>query len=123
VIEPEDGHWTDTGTRTARVVRAVNHPALGVNWDPCNALLAGEIPYPDGYAALRGLVRHVHFKDVLRHTAGPEFVTEGEIDWRGQLAALAADGYQGCISVETHRRPKIAAAKEGFDFLKQVLSA
>jgi hypothetical protein len=26
------------------------------------------------------------------------------IDWRGQLAALRRDGYQGAISLETHWR-------------------
>jgi sugar phosphate isomerase/epimerase len=24
------------------------------------------------------------------------------VDWKGQLAALAADGYQGIVSLETH---------------------
>jgi sugar phosphate isomerase/epimerase len=27
---------------------------------------------------------------------------EGRIDWKGQIGALAADGYKGWLSLETH---------------------
>lgn len=123
-IETEDGFWADTGAHTAQVVRAINHPALGVNWDPGNAFFAGDTPYPAGYEAVRGLVRHVHFKDALRDTAGrPHYVAEGQIDWAGQIKALAADGYDGYISIETHIRPKVAAARAALERLRRLIAA
>ncbi len=123
-IETEDGFWADTGAHTAQIVRVVNHPALGVNWDPGNAFFAGDEPYPIGYAAVRGLVCHVHFKDALRDAQGrPHYVVEGQIDWAGQIKALAADSYDGYISIETHIRPKVAAARAALERLRSLIAA
>jgi sugar phosphate isomerase/epimerase len=123
-VENEEGFWGDTGTRTADLVRTIGNPALGVNWDPGNAYCAGDEPFPDGYEAVRDLVRHVHFKDARRDADGTaEFVAAGEIDWAGQIAALAADGYDGFISVETHLRPKVGAARELLDRLQRLIAA
>jgi len=122
-IENEDGFWPDTGVRTAAVVRAIGHPALGVNWDPGNAFFAGEEPYPVGYAAVRGLVQHVHFKDAHRDLLGqPQCVIEGQIDWDGQIRALFDDGYAGYISIETHVRPKVAAAHVELERLRGMIA-
>ena len=123
-LENEDGFWADTGARTAGIVRAVNHPALGVNWDPGNAFFAGDEPYPDGYRQVRGLVRHVHFKDARRDKAGlPCYAVDGQIDWPGQLQALAADGYDGWISIETHMRPKVRAGRASLERLSGLVNA
>lgn len=123
-IEVEAGFWADTGRNAARVVEGVNHPALGINWDPANAYVAGDTPYPKGYEAVRQYISHVHFKDIERATNGDfRFVVKGEIDWSGQIHALAQDGYQGYISVETHMAPKINAARGLTERLQQLLEA
>ncbi len=111
VIEVEAGFWADTGTHTAELVRAVNQPALRVNWDPGNAIVAGDTPYPDGYEAVREYVSHVHFKDVIMEQGEVRYAVNGQIDWTGQIRALAADGYSGFISVEPHMQPKVASAQ------------
>lgn len=124
VVETEDGFWADTGAHTAELMRAVNHPALRVNWDPANSFCARDEPYPAGYAAVRGWVRHVHFKDARRNSAGQaEYVARGQIDWTGQIQALAADGYQGHISIETHLRPKLAEARSALQRLQALLDS
>jgi sugar phosphate isomerase/epimerase len=90
------------------LLEAVDHPALRVIWDPANALVAGETPYPDGYRAIPiARIVHVHAKDCTVAGHVPTFGPLGEmgpdgVDWRGQLAALARDGYRGAISLETH---------------------
>ena len=124
-IEVEDGTFADTGAHTAEILQAVDHPALAVNWDPGNAVVSGENPYPDGYAAVRGYVRHVHFKDVVhdRDTGEFRYVVSGEIDWEGQIRALARDGYAGAVSIETHRGPKVRSAREALERLRQLLAA
>ena len=66
-VENESGFWADTGERTAQMIRTINHPCLVVNWDPANAFFEGDTPYPDGYEHLKGLVRHVHFKDAVKN--------------------------------------------------------
>ncbi len=122
VIEVEADYWADTGAHTAAIMRAIDHPALGVNWDPGNALVAGDVPYPDGYEAARQFIKHVHFKDV---TFGPDgsyrYVIEGEIDWVGQIEALAGDGYKGFISIETHMAPKVRSASAMITRLRHLL--
>jgi sugar phosphate isomerase/epimerase len=80
---------------------------LQLIWDPANALVAGETPFPEGYAKLpASRIAHVHAKDcrVTGHT--PEWVElgTGSIDWTGQIAALHRDGYRGWFSLETHWR-------------------
>jgi sugar phosphate isomerase/epimerase len=123
-IEVEQGYWADTGASTAELVKTVNRPSLGVNWDPANAFEAGDIPFPDGYGAVRQFVRHVHFKDIRRSPQGrPVYAVEGQIDWSGQIKALAQDGYQGYISVETHLQPKVSSARRMTSRLQELMSA
>jgi sugar phosphate isomerase/epimerase len=120
VLENEAGFWADTGSRTAEIVRAVNHPGLAVNWDPGNAFFAGDCPFPDGYQAVRDLVRHVHVKDARRGPDGSlEYVSQGDIRWSEQIQALMEDGYSGYLSVETHLAPKVAEAQSSVQRLRK----
>lgn len=124
VVENEDGFWADTGTHSAQIMRAIHHPALGINWDPANAFFAGDEPYPLGYEKVREWIRHVHFKDARRDSDGTlRYVAEGQVDWAGQIRALSADGYDGFVSVETHIRPKVAAARNSLGRLRMLIVA
>lgn len=122
VVEVEEDFWADTGQRTAAMMAALDHPALGVNWDPGNAFMAGDTPYPDGYEVVRPWVRHVHFKDAEIDSQGQRrYAVNGQIDWTGQIQALARDGYNGYISVESHMRPKVKVAQEELARLRQLI--
>ena len=126
-LENEHACYLGTGEETARVLRAVNSPALKAVWDPGNAFCAGETPYPDGYEAIREFVAHVHLKDPVRTAGGFEFVRmgEGAIDYMGQLRALEAGGYKDFLSLETHYKPGGVAengSRECFVSLKEMLA-
>ncbi|HTU34754.1 MAG TPA: sugar phosphate isomerase/epimerase family protein [Candidatus Acidoferrum sp.] len=104
-LENEHACNIATAAESARILDMVKRPNLMLVWDPANAYVAGEIPFPDGYNLLPpGRIVHVHAKDceVFNHT--PEWGPLGTraIDWKGQIAALLADGYQGYLSLETH---------------------
>jgi L-ribulose-5-phosphate 3-epimerase len=104
-LENEHACNISTAAETARVLAAIDHPNLKVVWDPANAFLSGEIPFPDGYRLLpANRIVHVHAKDCFvrdhRPVWGP--LGEGGVDWNGQIEALYADGYRGYISLETH---------------------
>jgi len=106
-IENEHACNLGTAAEAARLLARVPHPALQLIWDPANALVAGETPFPEGYDRLpASRIAHVHAKDcrVTGHT--PEWVElgTGSIDWSGQIAALRRDGYRGWFSLETHWR-------------------
>ncbi len=104
-LENEHACNIATGAETARVLDAIRHPNLKVVWDPCNALVSGENPFPEGYRRMAAdRIVHVHAKDCFVNNHTPTFGALGEcgIDWRGQIRALVSDGYKGYISLETH---------------------
>jgi len=124
LIETEEGFWADTGERSAALVERAGAPFLAINWDPANALIEGDIPFPNGYAALKHLVRNVHFKDARRYPDGSwELLAEGDVDWAGQIAALAADGYDGFIAVEPHLSPSVASTRNALARLRMLIEA
>lgn len=106
-----------TGAETRDLMLAVNSPALRVIWDIGNALVSGEPrPYPDGYAAVRPWIVHVHVKDALRQPDGSSAwrpIGGGQVDYAGQLAALDRDGYRGVIALETHYQPAGGSKEQG----------
>lgn len=123
-IEVEDEYWADTGARAAELVKRIGHPNLSINWDPGNAYVAGDEPYPTGYQAVRPYVRHVHFKDARRSPDGKySWAVQGDIDWAGQIRALVADGYDGYVSVEPHLQPKVSSAQAELERLHSLLAA
>jgi sugar phosphate isomerase/epimerase len=124
LVETEEGFWADTGARSAALIERVGNLSLGINWDPANALIEGDVPFPDGYAAVRRHVRNVHFKDARRYADGSwELLAEGDVDWRGQIAALHADSYPGVIAVEPHLAPSVASTRAALDRLNSLIKA
>lgn len=104
-LENEHACNIATAKETARVLAALDHPNLQVVWDPANAYISGENPFPTGYRVLAPRrIAHVHAKDCRLDGHRPIWGALGEcdVDWRGQIDALEADGYKGYINLETH---------------------
>jgi sugar phosphate isomerase/epimerase len=115
----------ETGQETApalvRLLRKLNRPNVGVNFDPANMIL-----YDKGnpIAALRVLgpwIRQVHIKDARRTkvpgTWGEEVAAgTGEVDWPAFFATLRELNYTGDFVIEreagSQRVADIRAAKE-----------
>jgi L-ribulose-5-phosphate 3-epimerase len=107
IIGLENEHACNVGTalEAGRAIRAVCLSSLQLVWDPANALVAGENPYPQGYGILpHDRIAHVHAKDCHMDGHKPMWGPLGtrSIDWKGQIAALLNDGYNGWLSLETH---------------------
>jgi sugar phosphate isomerase/epimerase len=114
----------ETGQETAPALRQLlqqlNHPNLGVNFDPANMLLYDK---GDPIAALRTLgpwIRQVHIKDARRPKVpdswGEEVVVgTGEVDWPAFFTTLQQVGFKGDLCIEreagTERVADIAAAR------------
>ncbi len=120
VLENEHACYLGTGAEAARVASEINSPAFRLVWDPGNAFHAGELPFPDGYEAVKPYMAHMHIKDarlVETPDSGPQpqwcVIGEGEIDYDGQFAALRRDDYSGWISLETHYVPKTGSGPNG----------
>lgn len=104
-LENEHACNIATGAETRRALDCLKHSNLGVVWDPANAYVSGENPFPAGYAALPAdRIVHVHAKDCHMEGHTPVWGPLGTraIDWKGQIAALLEDGYKGYLSLETH---------------------
>jgi sugar phosphate isomerase/epimerase len=104
-LENEHACNVATGEETAGLLELVSSPELMIVWDPANALVAGEIPFPDGYERLpKRRIVHVHTKDCDMLTGKPEWGPLGtrHILWKEQIARLLEDGYTGYLSLETH---------------------
>ena len=133
-IENEHACCLGTGAQTARVLEEIGSKSVRAIWDPGNALMAGELPYPDGYAAIKDFIVHVHIKDAAVPPGGslPEWtvVGRGAIDYAGQLQALKSSGYTGWLSLETHygghsapdMPPKEASSRACLDGLLKLLA-
>lgn len=92
-------------SETAEALSFIPHPNLKVVWDPANALVAGEDPFPGGYSLLpKDRIVHVHAKDCHMQAGQPVWGPLGtrSVRWKEQIAALRADGYEGYLSLETH---------------------
>jgi L-ribulose-5-phosphate 3-epimerase len=104
-LENEHACNIATGAETRRALDRLKHSNLGVVWDPANAYVSGENPFPAGYGLLPAdRIVHVHAKDCHMEGHTPVWGPLGTraIDWKGQISALLKDGYAGYLSLETH---------------------
>ena len=141
------GHQNVYNVRTLLRLRDAVGETVGANYDPSHLMWMGADPIAAAHA-LDGAVYYVHAKDtridpviagvngVIDTTPGSEFgsrawnyITLGyghdEAWWRAFVAALAAVGYDGVLSIE-HEDPAMSAV-EGVEksvaLLKDVIGA
>ena len=109
-LENEPACYGGRGKDISRILKALNHPNLKTVWDPGNAYVAGEDPFPGGYEAVKDYIVHVHIKDPIQSerdvTSGERKfkfneVGKGIMDFKAQFRALSKH-YDGVLSLETH---------------------
>jgi sugar phosphate isomerase/epimerase len=105
IIENEQSCNTSTAPEAARTLAAV--PPLMLNWDPANAVFAGETDaFPKGWDLLpKDRIQHCHCKNTVHNDAGkPAWspVDIGLVNWPAQFRALKSVGYRNAVSLETH---------------------
>ncbi len=99
----------ETGQETAGELRQflemLNHPAIGVNFDPANMILYDKGEPAEAVAVLAPWIRHVHIKDAIRTkqpgTWGLEVPWgDGEVAAEAFLATLKETGFDGAVAIE-----------------------
>lgn len=104
-LETEGATMVGTAEEARKVMHGLgDSPAIGVTWDPDNALECGESPYPEAYSLIRGRIYHFHVKpDPAKSlsTIGSTSVTYEEV-----LTALRRGGYDGWASIEHWGSPE-----------------
>ena len=117
IIGLENEHACNIGTavESAKILSMLDHPNLQLVWDPANALVGGETPYPFGYDQLpKSRIAHIHVKDCHMEGHTPVWGPVGtrHVDWKGHIAALRRDGYNGWLNLETHWMGSGGATKQ-----------
>ena len=115
----------ETGQETAPVLRQLlrnlNRPNLGVNFDPANMLLYDKGDPVDALQTLGPWIRQIHIKDARRTkvpgTWGEEVVVgSGEVDWPAFFATLDKLKFAGDLVIEreagSQRVADISQAKD-----------
>ena len=99
-LPPKPG-MTRTGesrAETLDVVRALNHPRLGMCWDLGHDYLLGYTELPD--ADFLRAVRHVHIHDINDAREDHFPLIYGNVPWQADLRALARVGFAGTVVME-----------------------
>ena len=103
-----------------KLIDELDAPHLKVLWDPCSSLYCTEIPYPNGYAAIREHIAHVHLKDGVVNLPAATFdfcaMRQGQMEpyYNDIVGALKRDGYDGAISLESVYTPVGGTREDGF---------
>ncbi len=99
----------ETGQETAKCLRdmleELNHPALGINFDPANMILYGKGNPVEAVHLLGRWIRHVHVKDAIATQVPDTWGTEvpwgqGQVGSKSFLDALKAIEYNGVLAIE-----------------------
>ncbi len=99
----------ETGQEAAVDLRefmeTLDHPALGINFDPANMILYDKDDPIDAVHILGPWIKHVHIKDAIRTKECGSWGTEvpwgdGEVNAAAFIKALAAVGFDGAVAIE-----------------------
>ncbi len=99
----------ETGQETAKclcnLLEELNHPALGVNFDPANMILYGKGNTVEAVHMLSRWIKHVHIKDATAAAIPDTWGTEvpwgqGEVGSASFLDTLKTSGYKGVLAIE-----------------------
>lgn len=99
-LETHDS-WCDPAI-VAFIMREVDHPAVGVNWDIMHTVRQGKASMEEAFRVLRPWIRHVHVHDGVNRIDKLRIVPigTGELDHRLVLRLLKTGEFQGFVSGE-----------------------
>lgn len=116
VLESEPTTHSVNCSKIAETVNYINSPCLRALYEPGNNIFGEpyEVPFPDGYNAVKDIFCHVHIKDALLVDGKPEVVAigSGVVDYEGMMREFIASGYEGALVLEPHYKPKGMALTE-----------
>lgn len=120
-LEPlpaEDTNFLNSLEEVARIVRAMDHPALRLILD-VKSMGSEGIPIPDLVRTYGPLAAHFHANDTNRRGPG-----DGETDFLPIFAALKAIDYSGTVSVEVfdYTPDPETIARHSIEYMRRVLA-
>jgi len=122
LVEPEPKLLIENTGQVEAFLARLDSPWLGVNFDIGHFYCVSE-DIPAAVRRLGPAIRHVHLEDIAADRTHYHLIPgRGAIDFPPIFDALAAIGYDGCVTVElyTYEENPIEAAREAFDFAKRL---
>jgi sugar phosphate isomerase/epimerase len=102
LIEPEPGLLIEKSEQFLELMKHIDSPALGLNFDVGHFYCVGEDPVA-AIGQLAAFVRHFHLEDIAATRVHHHLIPgEGAIDFRGTLEAIWAIGYSGWLTIELY---------------------
>lgn len=85
-----------------KIMKAAEHPNVGLVWDVCNMWTITKEPPAEVYRLLKKYIYHTHVKDAKLVDGKPQYVRlgQGEVPWTEAFNALSKGGYKGYYSFE-----------------------
>jgi len=106
VIENHMDSMAITARQTVEVVKAVNHPAVGILYDQPNLMVCKAEPFEEAFPLQAPYIRHVHVKDFVlvngRKVAA--VLGTGLVPWPKIFPLLQRAGYRGFLTLEYEMR-------------------
>lgn len=122
-FEPEPGMFIDTLAGFAELLGWVDSPHLCLTMDVGHVYCQDEGPAAEQIRRWAKRLVNVHLEDMRRGQHAHLMPGEGEVDFPGVIAALAACGYQGGIHLElsghSHEGPQ--AARRAFELIQPLI--
>lgn len=125
------GGLTRNGSLAARLLDAVDHPAVGLNYDTGNIYYYNDDLDPaEDLKQVAGRVVQVHLKDTEGGKGEWQFCTlgEGRVNFPSIVATLRGAGFRGPYSLELegrrgedfNRQQHLARIKKSLDYLHEI---
>ncbi|MBX3433317.1 MAG: sugar phosphate isomerase/epimerase [Pirellulales bacterium] len=125
LIEPEPELFIERFDEYLEFVARVDSPRVGLNFDVGHAYCVGEDPQ-DWVARMAPHTVHYHLEDIAATRVHQHLIPgHGAIDFAATLAAIAATGYRGWLTVELYPygADPDGAAREAKQYLDEKLAA
>jgi sugar phosphate isomerase/epimerase len=102
LVEPEPGLLIERAEQFEELMRHIDSPAVGLNFDIGHMYCVGDDPAMT-VPRLGRYTRHYHLEDIAPTRVHHHLIPgEGAIDFAATLAAIRKTGYQGWITIELY---------------------
>lgn len=116
VLESEPTTNSFGCSEIAQTIKYIDSPYIKALYEPGNNLYndTDEIPFPDGYNAVKDVFCHVHIKDAIKKEGEIQgcCIGDGEVDYEGMIKEFIETGYNGAVVFEPHYKPGIVMSEE-----------
>ncbi len=124
LIEPEPGLLIETADQFLELMRHIDSPAVGLNFDVGHAYCVGDDPATT-IPRVAKYIRHFHLEDIAATRVHHHLVPgEGAIDFAATFRAIRQIGYDGWVTIELY--PYVddpdAAARTALERVKAILA-